>query len=230
MNMLKEPGRLSRIWQAGEHGLVGVDATAILLEDKDFEISGTNAVDGNCTYDPERGLKLTTQSAAADQVALLPAAGVDNISWFREITWGTDQETHFEALIETQVLEATGIIVAGLLLTFPATFAKGDDADRVLFNYEQATDTNWMIAVNIGSTDLDIDTGVVVTASTVYHFRIEIDRSRRAYCYINDELVYVSTALTDAVDFLPAVAIEEGSTNPQVVAVQAIGMSRKAGA
>ena len=230
MSMLKDTGRISRTWQAGEHGLVGVDATAVLLEDKDWEISGTNVVDGNCTYDPERGLLLTTQSAAADQVAMLPSATADNISWFREMTWGTDQETHFEALLETRTLEATGIITAGLLLTFPATFAKGDDADRVLFNYEQATDTNWTIAVNIGSTDLDIDTGVTVTANTAYHFRIEIDRSRRARCYINDELVYVSTALTDAVDLLPCVAIEEGSTNPQVIAVQAIAMSRKAGA
>lgn len=229
MSMLKDIDRITRTWQAGEHGLVGVDATAVLLEDKDFEISGTNAVDGNCTYNAERGLTLTTQSAAADQVAILPAAGADDISLFREITWGSDRETRFECVIKTDTLQATGIYVAGLLLTFPATFAKGDDADRVLFNYEQATDTTWRLAVNIGSTDLDIDTGILMTADTVYHLRIEIDRSKQAHCYINDQLVYVSTAL-DTVDFLPCVAIEEGSTNPQVVHVQSIAMSRALGA
>jgi hypothetical protein len=228
--MLREIDRITRVWQAGEHGLVGVDATTILLEDKDFEISGTNAADGNCTYNAERGLTLTTSSAAADQVAMLPAVGADDISLFREITWGTDRETHFEAVIKTDVLQTVGGIYAvGLLLTFPATFDPGDDNDRVLFHYEETTNTKWMIAVNIGGVDLNIDTGVLVTASTVYHFRIEIDRSKQAYCYINDQLVYVSTAL-DTVDLLPCVAVEEGNTNPQVVHVQAIAMSRALGA
>ncbi len=226
-NMLKDPGRKEVIWNAGQGGLVGADAGAILLEDKHFELSGTNVVDGNCTWDADQGLLLTTQSAAADQCVLLPSNAADNSSPFREISWGTDRETEFECVVRTAALEATGIFVAGLLLTFPATFAKGDDADRVLFNYEQATDTNWTIAVNIGSTDLDIDTGVVMTANTVYHLAIRIDKDRIARCYINDELVYVSTALTDTVDFLPCVGCEEGSTNPQIMAVRSVAMSRR---
>lgn len=226
-NMLKDPGRKEVIWHAGQGGLVGVDAGAVLLEDKHFELVGTNVLDANCTWSADQGLLLTTQSAAADQCVLLPSSTADNSSPFREITWGTDRETEFECVIRTAVLETTGIYVAGLVLTFPATFSKGDDADRVLFNFVNGTDTNWTIAVNIGSTDLDIDTGVAVTASTVYHLAIRIDKDRIARCYINDELVYVSTALTDTVDLLPCVGCEEGSTNPQVMAVRSVAMSRR---
>lgn len=226
-NMLKDPGRKEVIWHAGQGGLVGADAGAILLEDKWFELSGVNVVDGNCTWNADQGLLLTTQSAEADQCVLLPSNTADNSSPFREITWGSDRETEFECVIRTAVLEATGIYVAGLLLTWPATFAKGDDNDRVLFNYEQGTDTNWTIAVNIGGSDLDIDTGVVMTASTVYHLAARIDKDRIARCFINGELVYTSTALDDTIDFLPCVGCEEGSTNPQVMAVRSIAMSRR---
>ena len=226
-SVLGDPDRIQLIWRAGEHGLVGVDATAILLEDKDFEISGTNVVDGNCAYDPDHGLKFTTQSAAADQVIMEPAADADNRSLWREITWSTKDEVKFEALVRTDVLEVTGVIMIGMSLGLSSPFVVGDKADQAVFRWLNGTDTNWQVNNSISSTDTTADTGVAVVASSVYLFQVEFDANRRCRYYINGNLVHTSLAHAADVDLLPVVGIQEGSTNPLDLHVRSLAISRK---
>ena len=49
---------------------------------------------------------------------------------------------------------------------------------------------------------------MVVAVSTTYRFRIEIDDSRKAHIYINDALVHTTAALTDDINFIPFIAIQ----------------------
>lgn len=226
-SVLGDPDRIQLKWRAGEHGLVGVDATAQLLEDKDFEMSGTNVVDGNCTYDGDHGLKLTTQSAAADQIIVEPSAAADDRSLWREITWSTRDEVKFEALIRTDVLETTGVIMVGMSLGLASPFVVGDKADQAVFRWLEGTDTTWKVNNSIGSSDTAIDTGVAVVASSVYLLQIEFDANRRCRYYINGNLVHTSLAHSSDVDLLPVVGIQEGSTNPLILHLRALAISRK---
>lgn len=228
-NMLDMPGRLTKIWQAGEGGLVGVDAGAILLEDKQFELSGTSAADGDCTWDADHGLLLTTAGGVTDreQDVLLPSSTGDNSSTFREISWGTDRESEFESVIRTGTLIALEEIQTGLVLTVPVPFDEATDADQVKFGYLQGTDTAWQCQVSIGGTDTAVTSNVIVVANTVYHFAIRIDKDRLARFYINDRLVHVTTALTDTVDLLPMVGVQSGTaTLAAAMHVRGIAMSR----
>lgn len=224
--------RIQLVHHGGQRGLIDVDAATTPLPsmDKDFEISGSSVANGNCTYNVEEGLTLTTSSTQADQVAMLPITAGDDFSLWREVTWGTDREVDWECVMLTDTLTSVMIIVAGLLLTFPATFVEGDDADRVVFNYLEGTDTNWQIAINRGSADVTVDTGVPVSASSRYHFRIRIDKARRAHCYINGREVYVSVPLADAINLLPCLAVEEGDTDPGVIHYVSMSISRALGA
>lgn len=92
MSLIKNPHKIELHWQAGRRGLVGADSGAILLEDKDFELSGTSATDADCAYDADQGLALETAGGATDyeQVIMLPQTAGDNASLWREIAWTTD--------------------------------------------------------------------------------------------------------------------------------------------
>lgn len=225
-NML-DPHRLTVRWTAGQKGLCVADSTTTLLKDRNFELTGTNVVDGACTYDADHGLLLTTQGAGTDQAAILPQAAADNVSLFREINWSPEDEIEFECVIRTGTMANTVIMGAGLLLTFPATFVEGDDNDRVVFNALEGTDTTWQIAVNIGGTDITADTGIRVVANTVYHFAIRVDAGRRAHSFINGMEVHVSDPLTSGAALLPCVFVEEKTAVAKTLHVRSVAMSRK---
>jgi hypothetical protein len=226
-SVLGDPDRIQLVWQAGSYGLVSANGGAVVLADKNFEITGTNVVSGNCTYDGDHGLKFTTQSAAADQVIMEPSTAGDDSGLFREITWSTRDETKFECLFRTDVLEVTGVIMIGMSLGLSSPFVVGDKADQAVFRWLNGTDTTWKVNNSIGSTDTTADTGVAVVASSVYLFQIEFDANRRCRYYINGNLVHTSLAHSADVDLLPVVGIQEGSTNPLILHLRALAMSRK---
>ena len=101
------------------------------------------------------------------------------------------------------------------MLTHPATFDPAVDADTCLFVSEQGTDTNWTIEHNVGNVDVTgADTGVLITAERIYHFRIAFDQKRIARYYINEQLVYTAQLpATAGAAFLPFVGVEAGSAN-----------------
>ena len=230
MALITDPHRVKLHWQAGRRGLVGADSGAVLLEDKDFELSGTSATDADCAYDADQGLALETAGGATDyeQVILLPQSAADNVSLFREIAWTTDNCPQYESVIRTDTLQALMEIEAGLVLTMPSPFDAATDDDQVKFTYLQGTDTYWNVCYSIGGSDVAIVTTVPVLANTVYHFAIHVDRARVAHCYINGELVAKTAALTTAVDLLPTVAVQAGTaTQACKIYVREIAMARE---
>ncbi len=212
MSLIKNANKIELHWLAGQAGLVGLNSDAILLEDKDFELSGTSATDADCAYDADQGLALETAGAGADQVIMLPQATGDNVSLWREIAWTTNNLPKYEAVIRTDALKALMEIEVGLVLTMPSPFDAATDDDQIKFTYLQGTDTNWQVASSINTTDQTaIDTGVPVIASSVYHFALHVDRARVCRCFINGRLVGVSAALKTNIDLLPTVGVQAGS-------------------
>ncbi len=231
MSLIKNPNVTELHWQAGRRGLVGLDSDAILLEDKDFELSGTNATDADCTYDSDQGLALETAGGTTDaeQVIMLPQAAGDNVSLWRELAWTTDNLPKYEAVIRTDALIALQEIEVGLVLTMPSPFDAATDDDQAKFTWLQGTDTNWKIAVSINTSDeSEVDTGVPVVANSVYHFAIHVDRARVARFYINDRLVHVSPALKTGIDLLPTVGVQAGTaTAAAKIYVRELAISRE---
>ncbi len=230
--LIKEPDYVTLRWNAGEDGQVGVDATAEMNEDNDFEIQGEAVSDSDCVYDDDFGLTLKTSTGGDDdQCALWPATDADNRSLFMELNWGPENETEWECVIKTETLANADVYAVGLRLATDVTYGAGTDADQVLFTYLQGTDTTWTIDANISNVDVvAFDTGVVVTANTAYHFRIAFDKEQRAHCYINGQLVFVSENMTVGAIFRPTCLAEAGSANESMhLKVSQIVMKRKWG-
>ncbi len=213
MSLITRPNEINLHWQAGANGLVGADSTAVLLEDKNFELSGTSATDADCAYDDDHGLALETAGGATDseQVIMLPQAGADDVSLWREIAWTTDNLPEYEAVIRMNTLIALMECEVGLVLTMPSPFDADTDADQCKFTYLQGTDTNWQVSVSVNNVNSSHDTGVPVVADTVYHFALRVGRDRTCRCYINDRLVAVTIPLKTGIDLLPTVGVQAGT-------------------
>lgn len=230
--LIKEPDYVTLHWRAGMNGLVGADATAVMLEDRDFEITGEAASDSDCVNNDDFGLTLATSTAGDDdQCFIVPAAGADNRSLFRELNWGPENETEWEAVIKTEALANADWLLAGLMLTFPATYDAAVDADQFMFSYLQGTDTNWQFDANIANVDVTHDTGVAVVANNTYHLRIAFDKEGRAQAYINGRHVYAGNQrATTGAALLSCVGVEAGSANESgKMHVSKIVMRRKWG-
>ncbi len=230
MALIKNVNKIQLNWLAGQSGVLGVDSTAQLLEDRDFEISGTSASDGDAAYDADQGMALTTAGGATDseQVVMLPQTAADNVSLWREIAWTTDNLPEYEAVIRTSTLIALMEIEVGLVLTMPTPFDQATDANQLKFTYLEGTDTNWQCSTSIANTDTEVDSGVVVKANEVYHFAIRIDRARVCRFYINDRLVHTTAAMTTAIDLVPTVGVQAGTaTLAATIFVRELAISRE---
>ncbi len=229
MKNMIDPKRFSRVWLAGQQGLVGVDSTAVLLEDPQWEVTGTNVADSNVTYVDDHGLLLTTSGGGADQVFVGPSTAGDNRSIFREYSWGPENETEFETVIRTGALANSVVWIAGWNLTMPATWVTGDDNDRICFRAIQGTDTFWTCVVNIGGTDHLGISNVPLLATSVVKLGIKTDSDLRPHFFINDSEVYVGPSCVADTALLPFVGIEEGSAAAKTIHVRSIACARNWG-
>lgn len=185
-----------------------VITTARQVANKDFEILGTNADIADFSWDTiAGGVKMETGSADNDQLIILPHLDTKQTAW-TGVLWGTENQVIWECAIRTGASIATRLIWAGLKLTNTPTIAT--DADQVFFRYDtDVPDTNIQIISSIGGVDTTTDSGVAVAALTEYQLRIEIDSSRKAHFYINNVEIYISTALTNDVDLIPYVGLQQ---------------------
>jgi len=175
---------------------------------KDFEILGTNADIADFTWDTiSGGIKLETGSADNDQLIILPHLDAKQTAW-ATVLWGTENQVIWECALFTQASVADILIWCGLKLTNTPTVITDDD--QVFFRFStDDSDTNWEVVSSIGGTDTTTDSGITVSANTLYRFKIAIDSDRKAAFYINDTRVYQSAALTNDVDLIPYVGIQQ---------------------
>ena len=173
----------------------------------DFEILGTSAAEADVTWGTTVGaIEMKTHGADNDQVIILPHLDTLQTAW-ANVLWGTENEVIWEAVIKTSDV-TTGILLwAGLKLTSDPTVATDDDQAYFRFSTDDS-DTNWEIVNSVGGTDTTSDSGVTVSASTVYYFRIEIDSDRKAHYFINNKEVYTSGAMTNDIDLIPYVGVQ----------------------
>lgn len=187
------------------NGNIGVAANL------DFEILGTNADIADFTWDTTvGGVKLETGSADNDQLIFLPHLNTKQTAW-SGVLWGTENQVIWEATIRTTASIATILIWAGLKLTNDPTIATDDDQVYFRFDTDDSNTTLRCIS-SVGGTDTNTDSGVTLAASTVYHLKIAIDSDRKAVFYINDARVHQTGALTDDIDLIPYVGIQQLSS------------------
>jgi len=227
--------RFELVWYGGENGRPGLNNDIaggafadVITVDHMFEILGTNASADDVTIG-EGGLLFTLDGADGDSIILLPHLDTGYSPW-TTMTWGTDNEVHWECQIQTGAAITNSIIWAGLKETNTNVVATDDD--QAYFRYENGVGSGlWQCVSSIAGTDTSTNSTVTVAASTNYHLKIVISSTRTASFYINGAHVTTTAALTDATDLIPYIGLEaDGAAEAKTMIIVGQGISRAIGA
>ena len=221
---------------------------------KDFETLGTNYTTALTTFaSTSAGILMTTATADQDQAILLPHLDTNQSSW-SGTKWGTENQVQWECSIQAAQTDNEKIW-AGLKLTNDQLLGPDDDQVFFKFqtdatNSEAFTSYSyWHFVHSIGGTDYISRTPVTFAADTPYHLKIVIDSDRKATYFINgiqynatgtsgstggtavtavqpSTAVTKTAALTNDVNLIPYIGIENGDAAAAVLNVHYQAISR----
>ena len=221
---------------------------------KNFETLGTNYTTALTTFAAHQaGILMTTATADQDQGILLPHLDTNQTVW-SGTKWGTENQVQWECSIQAAQTDNEKIW-AGLKLTNDQPVATDDDKVYFKFqtdatNSEAFTSYSyWHLVHSIGGTDYISRTPVAFAADTPYHLKIVIDSDRKMTYFINGIQYNVTTtagstlgtavtavqpgsaavksaALTNDVNLIPYIGIENGDAAAAVLNVHYTAISR----
>ena len=216
---------------------------------KNFETLGTNYTTALTTFSAtQAGITMTTATADQDQAILLPHLDTNQTAW-SGTKWGTENSVEWECSISLPALDNQKVW-AGLKLTNDQLVATDDN--QMFFKYQSdatnseafTTFANWHFVHSIGGTDFISRLPIAVEADTQYHFKIEVDSDRKAAIFVNGIQYNVTGtsgstggtavttgttktgALTNDVDLIPYIGIENGAAAAEVLNVHYQAISR----
>ena len=228
------------------------DAAALAVTqaaNKNFETLGTNYTTALTTFSAtQAGITMTTATADQDQAILLPHLDTNQTAW-SGTKWGTENSVEWECSISLPALDNQKVW-AGLKLTNDQLVATDDN--QMFFKYQSdatnseafTTFANWHFVHSIGGTDFISRLPIAVEADTQYHFKIEVDSDRKAAIFVNGIQYNVTGtsgstggtavttgttktgALTNDVDLIPYIGIENGAAAAEVLNVHYQAISR----
>ena len=230
------------------------DLAAFVIANRDFETLGTNYTTALTTFAAHQaGILMTTATADQDQGILLPHLDTNQTAW-SGTKWGTENQVQWECSIQAAQTDNEKIW-AGLKLTNDQLIATDDDQAFFKFatdadNGESLTSTtNWHVVHSIGGTDYISRLPISFAADTPYHLKIVIDSDRKATVFVNGiqynltstsgstggtavtavqpgKAVVKSAALTNDVNLIPYIGIENGDAAAAVLNVHYTAISR----
>ena len=230
------------------------DLAAFVIANRDFETLGTNYTTALTTFAAHQaGILMTTATADQDQGILLPHLDTNQTAW-SGTKWGTENQVQWECSIQAAQTDNEKIW-AGLKLTNDQLIATDDDQIFFKYatdatNGESLTSTtNWHVVHSIGGTDYISRLPISFAADTPYHLKIVIDSDRKATVFVNGiqynltstsgstggtavtavqpgKAVVKSAALTNDVNLIPYIGIENGDAAAAVLNVHYTAISR----
>ena len=227
---------------------------AYVIANRDFETLGTNYTTALTTFAAHQaGILMTTATADQDQGILLPHLDTNQTAW-SGTKWGTENQVQWECSIQAPQTDNEKIW-AGLKLTNDQLIATDDDKIFFKYatdagNGESLTSTtNWHVVHSIAGTDYISRLPIAFAADTPYHLKIVIDSDRKATVFVNGiqynltstsgstggtavtavqpgTAVVKSAALTNDVNLIPYIGIENGDAAAAVLNVHYTAISR----
>jgi hypothetical protein len=199
---------------------------ALEPSNKNFTLSGTNAVTASATVYGTGGIQLVTGAVANDQCLVSPSAGTQ--SSFGGTSWAPNgQPRWYGGWRGVSAAAATLRMCAGLkLTTVPDTTT---DADQAVFFYDSVLTGNndWWCAVRIAAALTLTDTGIAYAAASIYDMAIEIDAAGICRMYLNGLIVRTTTAMTAAAALIPVYGIMTfGAAGAKTGVIYPVTMSR----
>jgi len=221
---------------------------------KNFETLGTNYTTALTTFaSTSAGILMTTATADQDQAILLPHLDTNQSVW-SGTKWGTENSVEWECSLQIAQTDNEKVW-CGLKKTNDQLIATDTEQAFFKYatdatNGESLTSaTKWNFVHSIGGTDYISILPITVAANTPYHFKIKIDSDRKATIFVNGIQYHITTtsgstggtavtavqpsetavktaAITDDVDLIPYIGIENGDAAAAVLNVHYTAISR----
>lgn len=172
-----------------------------------------------------------TTPAANDHAEIRPHLDTLQSAWAKAGLWGSENSVQFETQVRVTSIVACCVLVGPREdTTIPADMEVhgSDDNGAFFFFTDDATvgSVNWQTVENIGGADTKTSTGIVCAAATDYNLQIRIDSGRRPSYYINGTYIRTGAALTNAVDFIPFIAVMTDTNAVKTMDIRHVRMSR----
>ena len=245
----KQKPALNAALDSGGTTTTAAELTIFAIANKDFETLGTNYTTALTTFaSTSAGILMTTATADEDQAILLPHLDTNQTVW-SGTQWGTENQVEWECAFQIAQTDNEKVW-AGLKLTNDQLIATDDD--QAFFKF--ATDatngesldstTKWHFVHSIADTDYISVLPITVAANTQYHFRIKFDSDRKMEIFVNGIQYDITTtsgstggtdvaagtaksaAMTNDVDLIPYIGIENGDAAAAVLNVHYTAISR----
>jgi len=221
---------------------------------RNWEALGTNMTTALCTFATTgAGVLVTTATADQDQGILLPHLDTAATAWAGTL-WGTENSVHFETSLQLPALDNQKVWT-GLKLTNDQLVATDANQMFFKYQTDATnseaftTFAKWHFVHSIADTDYISVLPITVAINTPYHFKIEVDSDRKATIFVNGIQYNVTTtsgstggtavtavqpgkaaaksaALTNDVNLIPYIGIENGDAAAAVLNVHYTAISR----
>ena len=221
-----------------------------------WALDGTNVDETKVTYaGAQPGLRVYTPGGDNDQVILHPKiqnqgnnTDLINTSPWRNVSFHSEYQTELNVAISTYSSITNTAIWAGMKLTTAGAYATDNDQAYFLYATDDdlgalTTNGNLHFVYSISGVDYITDLGVTVAASTVYRLKLAFDENRQISVFVNNVqygLVTTATAggatqsvqttkslaMTDDIDLIPFVGIQNLSASGRSMQVGYIKISR----
>lgn len=206
-------------------------ALAIVNQNAAFKLVGTNAATGTAAFAAGGGISLTTDTASADQMVLVPNDG--GFSPFDKVGWNTAKRPIFDNTIKTAATITLMKWWCGLRLTNQTPFDLTTDANQMIVWYDTTVDgyLHWSLSIGgVDTTGILTDASgnkITVTASTFYHVQLYVDENRLPYFAVNGVLNYAGTAaMTSLTTLKPHIGVQTATTAARALTMLQVGMSK----
>ena len=247
----KQKPALNAALDSGGTTTTAAELTTFAIANKDFETLGTNYTTALTTFaSTSAGILMTTATADEDQAILLPHLDTNQTAW-SGTKWGTENQVEWECSLQISQTDNEKVW-CGLKLTNDQLIAT--DANQAFFKFATDDDngesldstTKWHFVHSIADTDYISVLPVTVAANTPYHFRIKFDSDRKMEMFLNGIQYDITTtsgstggtevaagtaksaAMTDAINLIPYIGIENGDAAAAVLNVHYTAISRHA--
>ena len=250
----KQKPALNAALDSGGTTTTAAELTTFAIANKDFETLGTNMTTALTTFaSTSAGILMTTATADEDQAILLPHLDTNQSVW-SGTQWGTENQVEWECSIQIAQTDNEKVW-AGLKLTNDQLIATDDDqiffkyATDATNGESLDSTTNWHVVYSVGGTDYISRLPITFAADTPYHLKIVIDSDRKATVFVNGiqynltstsgstggtavtavqpgKAVVKSAALTNDVNLIPYIGIENGDAAAAVLNVHYTAISR----
>ena len=212
---------------------------------------GTNATSSSVSFSSTRaGINLTTaNSSGSDQVIILPHLDANQTSW-TGIKFGTENQVEWECAVSVADV-ANVCFWTGLKLTNTPVLATNDDQAYFFFDTgtvagggsAMTSTTTLHFCYSVAGTDYVTNLGITVGADTIYRLRISIDNNRKISVFVNEVQYGLTTSassagatvsnetqksaqLTNDVDFIPYVGVQQTTAAPDTLTLYYQKISR----